>query len=263
MQFEPKDTELENNYGDTNYAKDILLLFGTFLGLVVVLYAISGFTIDYFIDSLSLENEAKVSKLFSSIEAKTEQSEDEQKYQRVLNQLVAASNQSHKNFILKIKSGKIVNAFAHMNQEISIYDYVIDNSKTENEVAMILAHELGHYHHRHHLKALGRVGILLSISTMLLGVDSEITEAVFNTVQMVQMTFSRQQETDCDLYGLELLNKRYGNVTGATGFLTQIEKDSSDLESAVQYFSTHPHPKERKALIEKVIEERGYLYQKP
>ncbi len=47
--------------------------------------------------------------------------------------------------------------------------------ESENELAFVLAHELGHFHHRDPLQALGRSLVLITLSS-LLGLGQEPSE---------------------------------------------------------------------------------------
>jgi len=68
----------------------------------------------------------------------------------------------------------------------------------------VLAHELGHFANRDHLKGLGRGLILWIISAGILGQDNAITDLAGRSLIGVQMKFSQAQETKADLFALEL-----------------------------------------------------------
>jgi predicted Zn-dependent protease len=71
-----------------------------------------------------------------------------------------------------------------------------------------------------------------------------------------QARYSQEQETAADRFGLELLDKRYGHVGGATDFFRRMaEKAGGNMPYLL---ASHPHPKARIAVLEAVTAERGY-----
>lgn len=264
MKHKETKIEFEDNHTSESHVKAILLLFAGGLGSLLLFYIISGFVVGLFVDSLSLENEQLLTgflskKQVSKIIFKKTQSAKALRWQSLLDSLVAKSKLKHKKFNLYIVSGSDRNAFAEAGNNIRIIAPLIDNAKSENEVALVLGHELGHFYHRHHLKALGRSILFFGISVLFLGTDSAITEIAKNTLSVVDLSFSREQEESSDMFGLDLLNTYYGHVNGSLGFYEYMEENASGLKSLLYYGATHPHPKFRLQRLKDEIAKRGYL----
>jgi predicted Zn-dependent protease len=121
---------------------------------------------------------------------------------------------------------------------------------------MVLAHELGHFAHRDHLKRLGR-GLGLTVAAMLMfGEDSGISRLVSNLFLVTESSYSRQQESDADQFGLDLLVASYGHAGGATDFFARVGKDAG---SHIPYLlASHPHPDDRIEELQSLIHEKNY-----
>jgi predicted Zn-dependent protease len=72
------------------------------------------------------------------------------------------------------------------------------------------------------------------------------------------MKFSQQQEKTADLWALDLLNRRYGHVSGVTDFFEKMSKKNKNGRIAY-YFATHPYPQDRVKTLEEKIQRKGYF----
>ncbi len=134
---------------------------------------------------------------------------------------------------------------------------LIEELESENELMFILAHELGHFANRDHLRGLGRRLVLTAISTFLFGVDSHVTNLLMNSLLSVEMKFSQRQEMQADLFALDLLNQHYGHIAGATDFFKKISRE--DTHNRLTYFfATHPYPPARIQTLQDQIQTREY-----
>lgn len=174
---------------------------------------------------------------------------------RLENNLTIAQ-QKDRNYQVLYIAEPTVNALAIPGDTIVLYRGLIENAESENELMMVLGHELGHFANRDHLRSLGNT-ILIRVAIAALigdtgGLDSLIGNAITN---LSRSHYSQSQEKQADRFGLTLLNKTYGYVAGATDFFERIaQKQSADIA----FLSTHPAPQERVKILEKLIEERDY-----
>jgi Zn-dependent protease with chaperone function len=129
--------------------------------------------------------------------------------------------------------------------------------ETENELAFVLAHELGHFRHRDHIRRLGREG-LAQLVVIAFGVaGAEALPALIS--DLAQRGFDRQQESDADAFGLALLFAEYGHVGGAEAFFSLLPDARADLGDALtSYFETHPVTEERIEALRGLADERGW-----
>lgn len=145
-----------------------------------------------------------------------------------------------------------VNAIAIPGDRIVIYDGLLSEMGSENELAMVLGHELGHFVGRDHLRNLGRGLLLQAVAGYFVGDLSWLESAA---VAVSAARFSQSQERRADEFGLELLNEYYSHVAGATDFFERL-REKGGVEFA--FLSTHPNPGDRVKRLNRLIEERGY-----
>ncbi|MDX2212414.1 MAG: M48 family metallopeptidase [Oculatellaceae cyanobacterium bins.114] len=149
-----------------------------------------------------------------------------------------------------------VNALAIPGDRIIIYKGLLDKMESENELMMVLGHELGHFSNRDHLRALGRGLVLqLALATFLGDIGSLQTIAVSGVTALSDARFSQNQEYRADSVGLDLLQATYGHVAGATDFFAEL---SQQLELNIEFLSTHPASQNRVKRLEEAIAQRGY-----
>ncbi|HHO55771.1 MAG TPA: hypothetical protein ENK21_05235 [Trueperaceae bacterium] len=157
-------------------------------------------------------------------------------------------------FSVAVLDSEILNAMAFPGGNIIVSQGLLDEVESENELAFVLAHEIGHFHNRDHLKSLGR-GLLTSI---ILGVFGKSTESLSNVVGIVSTSsYSRKAEASADRFGLELVQAQYGNVSGSTDLFKKLSKNEHN--SLVQrYTRSHPISKLRIQEMIDYAEKRNY-----
>jgi len=121
---------------------------------------------------------------------------------------------------------------------------------------MILGHELGHFANRDHLRGLGNILVLRVTIAYVLGDASVFKSIVATTVKAIsRANYSQKQEKQADKFGLMLLDKTYGQVTGSTDFFQKLAKDS---KGHFDFLASHPAPAKRVKKINQLIEENNY-----
>ncbi len=149
-----------------------------------------------------------------------------------------------------------VNALAIPGDTIVLYRGLIEAAESENELMMVLGHELGHFANRDHLRGLGQNIIVRIAIASVIGNNGAIEALIGGAIaNLSQSHYSQSQEKQADRFGLTLLNKTYGYVAGATDFFERMAKKE---RANIAFLSTHPAPKDRVKNLEKLIEERKY-----
>jgi Zn-dependent protease with chaperone function len=145
-----------------------------------------------------------------------------------------------------------VNALAIPGGHVVVYEGLLKEAASENELAMVLGHELGHFQNRDHLRKLGR-GLVAAFIANLLGATDTAADTLLTAVtSSAHLSFSRDEEFAADKIGLELVSKVYGHAGGATDFFTREHPgDSSGVVG--EFFSTHPLSKARFKRLQKLI----------
>jgi predicted Zn-dependent protease len=150
------------------------------------------------------------------------------------------------------------NAFALPGGQLLVTRALLEQAASENEVAFVLGHELGHLAGRDPLRALGR-GLLVRLALGALG-GAEGASVAATAAALGERSFSREQERAADRFALALVAAEYGHVAGAGDFLRrQAEAAGGGAAArAASWLSTHPQSAERARELERIAAERGW-----
>lgn len=133
-----------------------------------------------------------------------------------------------------------VNGFALPGGYVLLNNGLIRAAESPEEVAGIIAHELGHVHKYHVMERLLRafgVGLVVDMFT---GGGAVVTSATY----MLDSQFSRENEREADIYGVALLHQRGVNPLGMAAFFERLAKRKNPPEW-LELVSTHPDSLER------------------
>jgi predicted Zn-dependent protease len=147
------------------------------------------------------------------------------------------------------------NAFALPGGGIAITRGLLDQVQSENELAFVLAHEIGHFAARDHLRALGR-GLILGLQAVGGFGASDAVPTLAS--DLASRGFARDQEADADAFALDLVAAEYGHAGGADGFFGRLPDAKARFgDRASLWFQTHPLTEARIRALHERARERG------
>lgn len=152
------------------------------------------------------------------------------------------------------------NAFSLPGGKIAVLSEFLGDAKSENEVAAVLAHEMGHMVKRDSLEAFVESQGLSLIAGMIGSSGAYGGVAEFASL-MQAMNYSRKKEFAADEFGTKLLIKSGYSPKGLSAFLYRMDKQDGFISEAMKYvefLSTHPDTKERIKRIEKINSSEKY-----
>jgi len=170
------------------------------------------------------------------------------------------------NWQFNVQKTKDLNAYCMPGGRIMVYSGLIESlDVSDAELATVLAHEVAHALREHTRERVSRAyaqQLVLSGAAAVTGV-SEGAANIANMVAEVtfQLPFSREQESEADQIGLELM-ARAGYDPRAAVTLWNKMAAASTGGSQPKFLSTHPAPKERIKDIEKNLPRVLPLYAK-
>ncbi|MBN9338839.1 MAG: peptidase M48 [Comamonadaceae bacterium SCN 68-20] len=143
---------------------------------------------------------------------------------------------------------KQINAFCMPGGKIAFFTGILDQLRlTDDETAMVMGHEMAHAlreHARERLAKTQATGIGLSLGAKLLGLGDLGNTAANLGTQLLSLKFSRSDETEADLVGLELA-ARAGFDPQAAVRLWQKMGQATGGSGGIAFLSTHPSGPER------------------
>lgn len=258
MKYTPRQPESNVNVTPTSPLREFFVLTCGLLGVVIAIYLLLGLAVDLVVPRISTDLEQKMAIFFiRSIDKTDTDSKQEGYIQSLLEDLQRCCTELPYRFKVHVREAPTVNALAFPGGHIVVFTGLLNKVTSENELAFVLAHEMGHYAHRDHLRGMGRSVIFMAISAFLFGTDSSVSNLLAKGLNITELSFSRQQETQADEFGLETLNCAYGHASGATDFFEKIPKEH-DPGKFGHYFASHPENRRRISHIENIIRSRGF-----
>lgn len=148
---------------------------------------------------------------------------------------------------LAFRRGMGPNAFALPDGTVVATDELVELAKNDEEILSVIAHEIGHVHHRHSLRmALESSTVLLLASAYLGDVTQLTTMSAALPGVYAQAHYSRGHETEADTFALDYLHTNHIPSQRFADILRSLSKASGpDPEHGFQYLSSHPPTPER------------------
>jgi len=149
------------------------------------------------------------------------------------------------------------NAFALPGGYVYIFREMIEDTETEDELAAILAHEIGHIAARHSVKKLqSSVGLSgLNLVAALTPSDNSTKRKSTVAISQLMMAYSREAEFEADKLSVKYLKEAGYNPKAAVSFMTRmLERQMEGKVRHYHYFRTHPYTTERVAMLNREIE---------
>lgn len=154
-------------------------------------------------------------------------------------------------FRVEINDADNANAMALPGGLIIVTSGLLDKVQSENELAFVLGHELGHYKSRDHIRGLGRGLALALVFAVTTGRD--VSSLGIQIADLTLRGFSRKQELVADEFGLAMVYTHYGHVNDAWRLFERWGDDD-----VLTYFSTHPQSSDRIERLEDLSEQQGW-----
>ena len=158
---------------------------------------------------------------------------------------------------------KQINAFVMPGGKIVFYTGIIDQLKlTDDEIAMIMGHEMAHAlreHARERLAKSQATGLGLSLGAQLLGLGDMGNMAANLGTQLLTLQYSRSDESEADLVGLEIA-ARAGYDPKAAITLWQKMGAATGNKGGLGFLSTHPSGPNRIKELEANLPKVDKLY---
>jgi Zn-dependent protease with chaperone function len=162
-------------------------------------------------------------------------------------------------------SSKQINAFCMPGGKIAFYTGILDQLKlNDDETAMIMGHEMAHALREHARARIAKsqgTGTLLSLGAQLLGLGQLGDMAASIGTQLLTLRFSRDDETDADLVGLELA-ARGGYQPQASVSLWEKMAQAGGGANGPSFLSTHPSGPDRIQQLQRNVPKVQGLYQR-
>lgn len=149
-----------------------------------------------------------------------------------------------------------VNAFSLPGGYSYIYRGLLDILDNDDQLAFVLAHEVGHIVSRHHMKRLqAAMGYnLLTIASAASQNSADFTNGLSFALAQVISAYSREDEFNADELAVKYCKFAGFDPAAGIGVLEKLYRESKKKIQPLSYFRTHPYPAQRIRNIKEVLQ---------
>jgi len=149
-------------------------------------------------------------------------------------------------FQVTVLNINMVNALAAPGGRIVIFKKLLAEAKSPDEVAGVLAHEMGHVISRHPTEAVARnMGMSLVFNVLIGGLGGGVTGAAGQA--LINSAYSRDAEWESDRIALNILKGAQISPKGIADFFQRMSKAKGGTARALSFIASHPPIDERAA----------------
>lgn len=245
------------NTSKDNILKEFVILTLGLLGVAFLIISILIILVDNFADEIpfEMEKDLPISSFIENMDTEKLPPYLEEVSQKVINSFALPENM---HITIHYVNDDTVNAFATLGGHIVLYRGLLDKLKHEDELAMVIAHEIAHVKYRHPILSVSHglvVGIVLTAISSSSG-NSVVNEIMGTTGMASLMKFSRDFEYQADKEAINSLVKLYGHAEGALGLFKVFNAEfGKDLN--FEFLATHPLTENRISKTTKMISDNS------
>jgi predicted Zn-dependent protease len=157
-----------------------------------------------------------------------------------------------------------INAFCMPGGKIAFYTGIIDSLKlTDDELAVVMGHEIAHALREHARERMGKqaaTNLGANLASQILKLGNLGNMALGAGSNLLTLKFSRDDEAEADIVGLELTARAGYNPTAGISLWKKMQQAAKGAPP--QWLSTHPASNTRIAEITKHLPEVMPLYER-
>ena len=190
-----------------------------------------------------------------------------QRIQTIGQRLSRASDRQDYEYHFYLLDKNEINAFTTPGGNIYFFSGLLNQLKTDDQVASVLAHEIGHCAAKHTVKKFQAAMGYNLIGSIILGqISSEAARSTASlasntAMQLAMSAYGRQDEYQADLLGLKYMYLAGYNLDGMIETLKVLEKESHGARPPL-ILSTHPYVDDRIKAVQEEIPRVPLKYKK-
>ncbi len=156
---------------------------------------------------------------------------------KILRKLLASIEQENKEWVVRVldTNPPVVNAFITAGKYVYVFTGLLSEATSEDELAFILAHELGHSLLKHYerQKEDSTTNLATSVALIYGAIKKKHRDDAANMIQIMQSAYSRIDEQEADVFGgLIAYRAGYSPLRGAD-FFTRSSKKNDEIMLAI------------------------------
>ena len=146
-------------------------------------------------------------------------------------------------FRLEFRNSRFLgaNALAFPGGTVLVTDEMVNKAASPDEIAAVLAHEIGHVQQRHMIRLVLQDSAVALAAAAITGDAATLSVAVSGLpALLVQAKYSREFEEEADEFAFQLLRRRGRSPEAFATLMERLAGKDADMERSLGFLSTHP-----------------------
>lgn len=183
---------------------------------------------------------------------------------RILDRIVAICDRKELVYFIKVIDDDPINAVSLPGGYVYVFRGLIEKVDNDDELAGVIAHEVGHITARHGVKRMQNAYAALILQIAATQTNARVAGGVNLALNSLFLEHSKQDEFEADRLGVKYLKKAGYDPKATVAFLEKlkIEKEKAP-RNRYSYWRTHPYLSQRISVVNQEItgklEFRDYL----
>lgn len=263
MEFKPRAPREGINVSAEHPLKEASILIVGLAAVIAVIAVVSIFFVDLVVALIPPEAEARALSSWIPDDLDLLDGEQQERVEELVQRLSTHWPENPYRFRVGVFGDDEPNALALPGGLILVTTALLETVGSENELALVLGHEIGHFHDRDHLKLLGRGFALNLLLTVALGRSGQGLSVGTQVSSLAVNSFSREQEVKADRFGLSLVQAEYGHVADSWKFFARMGVEDNELTRLTTYISTHPASGDRSQRLKEIARQNRWPLEGP
>lgn len=177
-----------------------------------------------------------------------------ERVQKILDRIVAVCDRRDIVYFIKVVDKDIINAVSLPGGYIYVFKEVVDKAANDDQLAGVIAHEVGHITARHAVKRIQNIYGMLILQGLASQSSARVAQGVNLALTSLFLEYSQQDEFESDRLAVKYLRKAGYDPKEMASFL-QILKNEEEKEPIRQYsyWRTHPFISQRISVVNQEV----------
>ena len=172
----------------------------------------------------------------------------------ILDRIVRVCDRKNLKYFIKVLEGEDINAISLPGGYIYIFKGLYDSVDNDDQLAGVIAHEVGHITAKHSIKRLQNVYGALMLQLLAAHSAGEVSGGVNLAINSLFVTYAQDDEFLADKLSVRYMKKAGYDPKEMVAFLNKIKKEREKAPlKKINYWKTHPSPSKRIAIVNQEI----------
>jgi len=180
-----------------------------------------------------------------------------ERVQEIMNRIAEVSDRRDLVYFVKVIDDDIVNAISLPGGYVYLFKGMLDKAETDDQIAGVIAHEIGHITAKHAIKRLQNAYGAMLLQVLATQADN-VVGGVGVAINSLFSAHAQRDEFEADQLSVKYLKKAGYDTQGIIEVLELLKEEQEKSPTrSFSYWRTHPYIAQRIAVVNKEI--RGQI----